>query len=869
MFNHFKNSSTRQTLAWLTLLLFIVLAILFSRGFEAGQTHFANDGPLGVQKSPPYSLPSAFFGIWNNLFWLGGFGGNYFPNFTGMMLFLLGPIGFHKFCVPLSALILGLSAAFFFRQLGFKSWVCIVGGMAAGLNSNFLSNACWGLPTRPLSLAAIFLALAAVQSSFANRPLIKTVLAGIAIGLSISEGGDNGAIFSIFVAGFAFVLMMLQPGPAPVKAAKGVGRVALMATLAAIVALQSLNVFVQTAFKGMSNIQQESKERRWDWATQWSLPKLETLRVVVPGLFGYRIDEEAPTPPGGEYWGTVGRQPGWEKSHQGFPRHSGAGEYAGVLVVLVAIWAVTEALRREGKVFGPREQKLIWFWSAAGVVALLLSWGRYAPFYQFVYALPYLSTIRNPMKFMHPLHMVLMILFAYGLEGLGRRYLEVVQSGVAGKNAAKAAAPQIGDFERKWTWGCVAAVGVAVLGWMAYSLSERGLVNYLTENAFNAEQAALIAKFSIGEVGLFVFFLALSAGLLIAIVRGVFAGPNAKWAMIGLGLLVVIDLGRANTPWIKYYNYEQKYASNAVIDVLRQQPYEHRVAVIPGPMRVTRELSIMGSVYDVEWLQQQFPYYNIQALDIPQEPRMPAEKEAYLTKLMNPVTNIVRLWELTNTRFLCGMGAGYVEAMNQQLDPAKQRFRLHTAFDFKQGPNNTILVQTNQAGPYALIEFTGALPRAQLCSHWQVNTNDQETLKTLASGTFDPRQTVLVSDAIAAPPAGSSNQPSGKVEIVGYAPKRVKLHAQAGAPSVLLLNDKFDLGWQATLDGKPVPVLRCNFLMRGVQVPAGEHTVEFTFRPQRTGLYFSMAGLGLGLLLCGVLVIQRPKSKDQSPVKNP
>lgn len=183
---------------------------------------------------------------------------------------------------------------------------------------------------------------------------------------------------------------------------------------------------------------------------------------------------------------------------------------------------------------------MIWFWSAAGVVALLLSWGRYAPFYQFVYALPYLSTIRNPMKFMHPLHMVLMILFAYGLEGLGRRYLEVVQSGVAGKNAAKAAAPQIGDFERKWTWGCVAAVGVAVLGWMAYSLSERGLVNYLTENAFNAEQAALIAKFSIGEVGLFVFFLALSAGLLIAIVRGVFAGPNAKWAMIGLGLLVVI-----------------------------------------------------------------------------------------------------------------------------------------------------------------------------------------------------------------------------------------------------------------------------------------------------------------------------------------
>ena len=32
-------------------------------------------------------------------------------------------------------------------------------------------------------------------------------------------------------------------------------------------------------------------------------------------------------------------------------------------------------------------------------------------------------------------------------------------------------------------------------------------------------------------------------------------------------------------------------------------------------------------------------------------------------------------------------------------------------------------------GTYALIEFTGALPRAKLYSHWQVSTNDTATLK--------------------------------------------------------------------------------------------------------------------------------------------
>ena len=58
---------------------------------------------------------------------------------------------------------------------------------------------------------------------------------------------------------------------------------------------------------------------------------METLRVIVPGLYGYRLD----TPNGGNYWGKVGQDPAYETTKQGFPRHSGAGEYAGVLVVQV------------------------------------------------------------------------------------------------------------------------------------------------------------------------------------------------------------------------------------------------------------------------------------------------------------------------------------------------------------------------------------------------------------------------------------------------------------------------------------------------------------------------------------------------------
>ena len=96
-----------------------------------------------------------------------------------------------------------------------------------------------------------------------------------------------------------------------------------------------------------------------------------------------------------------------------------------------------------------------------------------------------------------------------------------------------------------------------------------------------------------------------------------------------------------------------------------------------------------------------------------------------------------RQWELTNTRYLLG-AAGFLEAMNQQLDPVQHRFRIAQRFDVMAKPGITQPTQleeltavTNENGPYALFEFTGALPRAKLYSNWQVNTNDQAVLNTL------------------------------------------------------------------------------------------------------------------------------------------
>ena len=73
---------------------------------------------------------------------------------------------------------------------------------------------------------------------------------------------------------------------------------------------------------------------------------------------------------------------------------------------------------------------------------------------------------------------------------------------------------------------------------------------------------------------------------------------------------------------------------------------------------------------------------------------------------------------------------------------------------------------------------------------------------------------------------------------------------------MLLLNDRFDPTWRVLVDGKPETLLRCNYLMRGVHLEPGAHTVEFRFQPPVRPLYVSLAAILVGLLLLGVVGVE-------------
>jgi uncharacterized membrane protein YfhO len=71
---------------------------------------------------------------------------------------------------------------------------------------------------------------------------------------------------------------------------------------------------------------------------------------------------------------------------------------------------------------------------------------------------------------------------------------------------------------------------------------------------------------------------------------------------------------------------------------------------------------------------------------------------------------------------------------------------------------------------------------------------------------------------------------------------------------MLLLGDKIEPEWHAYIDGKQAPVLRANYLFRGVHVPGGTHKVVFKYEMKPSGFFLVLACDLVGLLLIAVVV---------------
>jgi hypothetical protein len=106
-----------------------------------------------------------------------------------------------------------------------------------------------------------------------------------------------------------------------------------------------------------------------------------------------------------------------------------------------------------------------------------------------------------------------------------------------------------------------------------------------------------------------------------------------------------------------------------------------------------------------------------------------------------------------------------------------------------------------------------------------VGTNQEEidklgTINTKAQATINSKE------------FGAQRAGAGTIVLTKNSPNQLTYQAKMTAAGLGVFSEiYYPAGWSASLDGKEVPILRTNYLLRGLQLPAGTHEIVFTFAP--------------------------------------
>jgi hypothetical protein len=178
------------------------------------------------------------------------------------------------------------------------------------------------------------------------------------------------------------------------------------------------------------------------------------------------------------------------------------------------------------------------------------------------------------------------------------------------------------------------------------------------------------------------------------------------------------------------------------------------------------------------------------------------------------------------------------------------------------GPGVHVAYRGADAVVYANSE---ALPRVFLVDHQQTVSGENAALDAVTAPSFDRRGVAVTERPVPGIPQSTSAKPAAgtSATLRSYGAEHIVIDATAARRSLLVLTDDYYPGWTATVDGRSVPLERVDYLLRGVALGPGHHTIELRYAPTSwtVGWIISLVAL-LGVLAAvGTAVFARRRSR--------
>ena len=691
------------------------------------------------------------------------------------------------------------------RQLGFSRPVAFFAAVVYMLGPYGVGLAGEGHGSKMMALTYLPLVFLFTYRLFERRDILSLGLLAASVGTLMLANHVQIAYYVFMVIGLyiAYRLIVdIRTHPRDVLSAAGM----FVAALAIGFAISAYNYLAAYEYAQYSirggGTAGAAGGLAYDYATNWSWHPAELLTLFVPGFFGFRLPY---------YWGMMDP---WTDSTV----------YVGLLPVLLAIVAV-----------GIRRTAMTWFFLVVTVLVILLSFGRNFPLvYETAFSvLPFFDKFRAPAMILQLLRFTVAILGAYGLQAiLDLRHADQARIRASAIRTARTVLI------------AAAALFVVLLlfkSTLAETLSGAWFVKageleqYRQQYGQQAGQAIAQLKqvrFTTfwNDAVTFSLLLACSAGVILLYLKETIKPALALALLIGI---TVIDLYIIDSKLIQpkpATALAQSFPRDETITFLQEQARDSE-----EPFRVFPLGNLFG--------EKTYAYHGIQSIG----GYSPAKLKIYQALLDSC------LYHGTSPAFPLNMNV--VDMLNVRYLVVPGRL-----------PEGMFPVaHVNGAQRTLTYENPTAMPRATLVGNAITASTDREVYDLLNSSTFNPRTTAIVQGAVPAdivPPA-----PGDGVRVMKYGAHQVVLESRATSPALLVVSEiYYPAGWKATVDGTETEILRTNSVLRSVRVPAGTHTVEFTFAPPMywAGLTMTNVAWLAALILVLVGLWRIPQVRDWS-----
>jgi len=167
----------------------------------------------------------------------------------------------------------------------------------------------------------------------------------------------------------------------------------------------------------------------------------------------------------------------------------------------------------------------------------------------------------------------------------------------------------------------------------------------------------------------------------------------------------------------------------------------------------------------------------------------------------------------------------------------------------------------NQQGGQ-VYENTTVLPKAFFVDTVQTVTTPHDAVDLMKpqQGFDASHKAIVESDQ----PLQVQSDSTAGVRVSNYGPRNISLSSQSSKKGFMVLSEiYYPPGWTATVDGEPTEIYKTNYILRGIEVPAGKHEIKFSFNPRSYVWGARLAWVGsifqwiLGLIAIGFYYKER------------